>query len=92
MKPETLERDKKDKLYARALPFIEKLLNGGVPLSAIDTTDFHSSTPKVYVTREYGRIYGGRYKKYSLWNNRTAKYAIEYYKTRTPTSFHGSIA
>jgi hypothetical protein len=92
MKPETLERDKKDPLYKRALPFIEKLLGLGIPLSAIDTNDFNSSKPRVYVTREYGRDFGGRYKKYSMWNDRTAKYALEFYNAKTPTSFHGSMA
>ena len=65
MKTETFERDKKDELYRfSAVPFIDKLIALDVPLSAIDTNDFHCTiAPRVYVTREYGRENGGANRK-----------------------------
>lgn len=68
MKQETFERNKKDGLYKHsAVPFINTLLALNVPLSAIDTNDFHTSyKPRVYVTREYGRENGGAARKAHL--------------------------
>lgn len=65
MKQETFERDKNDPLYKNsAIPFIDKLLALNIPLSAIDTNDWHSNImPRVYVTREYGRRSGGAVRK-----------------------------
>jgi len=65
---ETFERDKKDELHKHSsVPFINKLLALNVPLSAIDTNDFHCNTmPRVYVTREYGREKGGAARKAHL--------------------------
>ena len=61
MNQETFEGYKKDELYKKsAVPFINTLLSLNVPLSAITTNDWHSNyMPRVYVTREYGREYGG---------------------------------
>jgi hypothetical protein len=68
MKQETFERDKKDELYRfSAVPFIDTLLSLNVPLSAINTNDWHCTTaPRVYVTREYGRKKGGDVRKAHL--------------------------
>lgn len=65
MNQETFERNKKDELYKHsAVPFIDKLLSLNVPLSAIDTNDWHCNyMPRVYVTREYGRANGGSTRK-----------------------------
>lgn len=65
MKQETFERNEKDELYRfSAVPFIDKLITLNVPLSAIDTNDWHCSiAPRVYVTREYGRENGGANRK-----------------------------
>ncbi len=68
MKPETFNQIKNDVLYKNsAFPFINTLLSMQVPLSAIDTNDWHSNfMPRVYVTREYGRINGGKASKAHL--------------------------
>ena len=68
MKTETFERNKNDDLYKHsAVPFIDRLLSLNVPLSAIDTNDWHSSiAPRVYVTKEYGRANGGTNRKAHL--------------------------
>jgi len=65
MKAETFESKKKDSLYKHsAVPFIDTLMNKGVPLSAIYTNDWHCNTmPRVYVTREFGRDKGGQSRK-----------------------------
>jgi hypothetical protein len=65
MKQETFESYKNDELYKfSAVPFIERLISLNVPLSAIDTNDWHCNTaPRVYVTREYGRENGGATRK-----------------------------
>jgi len=94
MKTETFEKDKQNPLYKRAIPFIEKLLYHGIPLSAIETNDFNSNTrPSVYVVREYGRNGGGRFKKYVTWylNKRTLKLAIDFYFSNNPKQYHGHI-
>lgn len=65
MNIETFEIDKQDELYKHsAIPFIDTLLSLNVPLSAINTNDWHNNTmPRVYVTREYGRENGGATRK-----------------------------
>jgi hypothetical protein len=92
MQPSTFRRDQENPLYTRAMPFIKKLIQRGVPLSAIDTNDFNSSYPAVYITREYGRNWGGRYKKYHAWNSRTLRYAVSFYRAVTPNAAHGHRA
>lgn len=86
MKNHTMQINRNNKLYKRAIPFIDRLIDMGVPLSAIDTNDFNSSIPKIYVTREYGRIKGGAYKKYAQWSERTARFAYEFYVSENPTN------
>ena len=68
MQQDTFEMDKKDELYKNsAVPFINTLLSLNVPLSAINTNDWHSNyMPRVYVTREYGRSKGGETRKAHL--------------------------
>lgn len=83
MKQETFERDKKDDLYKHsAVPFINTLLALNVPLSAIYTNDFHcNSMPRVYVTREYGKIKGGESRKAHLmqFGDKAAKRLANFY-------------
>lgn len=68
MNNETFLRAKKDEMYKHsAVPFIDTLLSLNVPLSAINTNDWHSNfMPRVYVTREYGRNKGGETRKAHL--------------------------
>jgi hypothetical protein len=68
MNKETFETQKTDAMYKNsAVPFIEKLISLNIPLSAINTNDFHCNTmPRVYVTREYGRAKGGETRKAHL--------------------------
>ena len=83
MKAETFENKKQDPLYKNsAVPFIEKLLNLNIPLSAINTNDWHSNyMPRVYVTREYGRKDGGKSQKAHLMQlgTKTAKRLADFY-------------
>jgi hypothetical protein len=83
MKITTFERDKKDELYKHsAVPFINTLLALNVPLSAIDTNDFHTNyNPRVYVTREYGRENGGTSRKahISQFGHKAAERLAKFY-------------
>lgn len=84
MKRETFEAMKTDDLYKNsAVPFIKTLLAFNVPLSAIDTNDWHCNTmPRIYVTREYGREKGGTYRKAHLkqLGAKAAQRLIKFYK------------
>lgn len=83
MKTTTFEKIKKDELYKHsAVPFINTLLALNVPLSAIDTNDFHATTmPRVYVTREYGRENGGTSRKVhiSQFGHKAAERLAKFY-------------
>lgn len=69
-------------LKKKAKWFIEKLVKGGIPRSAIATNDFNTNLcPRVYITIPYGRPGGGRDKGYERWNPLTVKQAIRFYKT-----------
>ena len=73
MKAETLKEMKKSGYYYQpALRFIEDMVKKGIPLSAIDTNDWHSSPNTiVYLTIPYGRTKkGGKSKQ---WKNRFGK-------------------
>ena len=61
--------------------FMGQLVKSGVPRSALGTTDFHSSTPRVYITIPYGRPGGGRNRGYQRWNPTTVKQAVKFYKS-----------
>lgn len=93
MKIEIFKRDKENPIYQKAIPFINRLLQVGIPLSAIDTNDFNSNTnPSVYITREYGRIKGGAFRKYRQWNERNVENALNFYKAENPKKQHGFIS
>lgn len=85
MEKQTFETMKTDGLYKNsAVPFIESLLNMGVPLSAINTNDWHCNyMPRVYVTREYGRPKGGQSRKAHVlqMGNKAAKRLSDFYKS-----------
>ena len=85
MKTETYNNMQKDGLYKNsAIPFINTLLSLDVPLSAINTNDWHSSyMPRVYVTREYGRNKGGESRKahISQFSEKAAKRLSNFYKS-----------
>lgn len=68
MTQDTFNTMKGDDLYKHsAVPFIDKLILNKIPLSAINTNDFHCNTmPRVYVTKEYGRKGGGTSRKAHL--------------------------
>jgi hypothetical protein len=72
-----------DSIYENsAVPFIYELIYLGVPLSAINTNDWHcSKILRVYVTREYGRNNGGDSRKTHVLHlgNRSAKRLSEFY-------------
>jgi len=61
--------------------FISRLVKAGVPRSALRTTDFHSSTPRVYITIPYGEPGGGKSRGYQRWNPTTVKQALKFYKS-----------
>ena len=83
MNKETFETYKKDELYKNsAIPFINTLLSLNIPLSAINTNDWHCSyMPRVYVTREYGRENGGVSRKAHVMHlgNKSAKRLSNFY-------------
>lgn len=73
MKKETYEKMKEQKLYVKAVNFIEILLTGGVPLDVIMTNDWACNyEPSVYV-------YGKRFKRLSRFN---ALRAIKYHDNK----------
>ena len=65
MQQDTFDKMKTDDLYKNsAVPFIDSLIMANIPLSAINTNDWHCNyMPRVYVTREYGRANGGATRK-----------------------------
>lgn len=65
MQQDTFDKMKIDELYKNsAVPFIDNLIMANIPLSAINTNDWHCNyMPRVYVTREYGRANGGATRK-----------------------------
>lgn len=83
MDKNTFDEKKKDGLYKNsAIPFIERLINLNVPLSAIDTNDWHCNyMPRVYVTREFGRNNGGDKRKVhvSQFGQKSAKRLADFY-------------
>jgi hypothetical protein len=68
MTKETFESYAKHELYKNsAVPFINTLIGLNIPLSAIDTNDWDCNyMPRVYVTREYGKAFGGTKRKAHL--------------------------
>lgn len=80
---ENYNRMEKDSLYQfSAIPFIDKLINLSIPLSAITTNDWHCNTmPRIYVTREYGRNKGGQSRKAHVmqFGDKTAKRLSNFY-------------
>lgn len=68
MQQDTFDKMKTDDLYKNsAVPFIDNLIMANIPLSAINTNDWHCNyMPRVYVTREYGRAKGGETRKAHL--------------------------
>jgi hypothetical protein len=75
MKKETFLRDKADRAYDKAVWFIERLMAKGIPLGAIDTNDFHSSIPAVYINYGFTR----HYKKYYRFTEQNVERAAKWW-------------
>lgn len=85
MNNETLDAKRDDEIYSAAIVFIQALMRLGIPLSAIDTNDFHSNTqPAVYVTIPYGFPGGGKFKRYIAKTKHNAINAVKFYRKYVP--------
>ncbi len=66
--------------YMRAHTFILWLIGMGIPLEQINTTDFHSCTPRVVIDTPYPNH---RQRSYVRWSLRDARSAVSFYRKCT---------
>jgi len=70
----------------KAISFIHSLIEQGVPLGCIMTTDVEHSTLKVYVTIPYGHFTKERERCYKRFSSRDCFNALTWYNKQTTTS------